>query len=80
MKSTDSLLERIVQNLARHYAHALLLSHIKETVPEAANNNTPPQPGNGQTYIDPSRAEPSAQADSVRSVNQLPHRQFKSDR
>lgn len=69
MKSTDSLLERIVQNLALHYAHGLLLSHIKETAPEAANNNTPPQPGNGQTDIDPSRADPPVQADSVRSVN-----------
>ena len=80
MQSTDSLFERIVQNLARHYAHALLLSHIKETAPEAVNDNTQPHPGNGQADIDPSGAEPTVQANSVQSVNPFPHRQHKSDR
>ena len=38
MKTADSLLERIVQRLAKHYAHALLLNHIREMAPEAANS------------------------------------------
>ena len=46
MKQGDSFLEHIVERLAKRYARALLLHYIRETAPEAANDNSPPEPDN----------------------------------
>ena len=46
MKQGDSFLEHIVERLAKRYARALLLRYIIETAPEAANDNSPPEPDN----------------------------------